>query len=238
MKKIVVAILAITMLFAFVSCDDSSASDDAIISVTFDRESDAELFCPEYASTIKEEEKEAKHEGFKGTFVVENGKAAVYGNSAYIELGNVSEFDWSKDYKLTYTVALNTEYTFGNVQTTFLDLLTGVSNPSTPHHVIFTGNATDGIKVSICGNNDLSDGVNDEHVTSVSEGNITVEVVFSMDGDELTMTTTVRGGEKEISDEFTVTTDDALMRWMVYAPTEKSDTSIAYIDDFRFEPAE
>ena len=175
----------------------------------------AVYYCPDCV-TAGNMDNHASHTKFSNSFVVENGKATVYGNSAYIDVPEVVS---SKKYTLTYKVELADDFGDG-------DILLFNFGETTGWNGVFAGFYGDNGTIKITSQNSeaptqfVSESEDRKYTISFTAGPIR--------NNEYEITASVN--EIQIS-TVTATNMDKLY-WDIYYPTAVSDSALGYISDF------
>ena len=178
----------------------------------------AVYYCPQCAKEGNMDN-HASHVEFSKSFVVENGKATVYGNSAYID---VPEVDSSKKYTLTYTVELADDFGDG-------DILLFNFGETTGWNGVFAGFYGYNGNIKITSQNSEAPTEFNENVSVAADRKYTISFTAGpTSNNEYEITASVNG--IQIS-TVTATSMDELY-WDIYYPTAVSDSVLGYISDF------
>ena len=103
-NPIITSPLAYIDNFSF--CEIDSENKKVVFSTDFESANSAELFCP-YSLHGGDDDKIATHNNFITSFIVRNGMAEIYRNSAWKSFKNI---DSTKEYEISYDLTIDENY--------------------------------------------------------------------------------------------------------------------------------
>lgn len=244
-KTITIALSILVILLAFTSCqpryiffplpDYGASNDDGSEDITTptnpwgnndeifydDFTSDTtEYYCP---ACYKENStaNHSNHKSFMDSFVIEEGKATVYGSSAWL---NIDSSDTTKTYTVSYTFEIDSSFGDDDIVAFNFGEQTGWSG-------VFVDFCKDSGSIKVSSQNP-SAGTPTEFEEGISEDNGKYTVSFTAGPND--------SGSYEISAIVNGTTiatttasDISKLYWDIYSPTELNDTPLGYLSNFK-----
>ena len=190
-------------------------NDDKVFSDDFSGDT-AVYYCP-LCYTAGSTADHASHTAFTDSFVVEDGKATVYGNSAWLDL----DADKTKKYTLSYTVELATEFGDGDIISFNFGETTGWAG-------VFAGLYNDAGTVKATSQNSGTPTAFIGSFTAPTDGKYVFTFTAAPKDAAFEITASING--TQIATTPASSMDD--LYWNIYYPTTLSDSALGYITDF------